>query len=314
MAEKIVAIIGGASIDPEVKKFFLEFDINIEHYNARKSADLKKQTIPKNTLGCIITVDRSHMVFGNSNEIVRHLKSNGIPVVFSSGNFATFNSAKILIHKLIEKYPDQVKEKVKQPESELRLETVKKEWSETEKKFYLMIDEWFEICEKWSASLNDWNKVLENWKLNLSEWKEVSNGDKNKLIKKDLKKNLTYLVSWKEDIHKYGIFIESKINTIKEWKNDVDEYFNSIMEKYNKQKQVINNITDLNSKSKKADLREWKINFNKLHDDIFMLEKEYREWEVSFPDCFQDLAEWEKAVKLWSSNFQRKIQEYEKNI
>jgi hypothetical protein len=108
MAIYTVLIIGGASFDFEIKALFDKYNLNVEHYDARKSQSLKKQNIPKNTLGVIITVDRSHMAFGSSNELTRHLHNNNIPFVFSTGNFASLNSSKLLIQKMHKLYPENV--------------------------------------------------------------------------------------------------------------------------------------------------------------------------------------------------------------
>ncbi|RZL39527.1 MAG: hypothetical protein EOP00_27725, partial [Pedobacter sp.] len=100
MPNHLVLIVGGSSFDIEIKELFESHNLYVEHYDARKSSSLKKQNVPKNTLGVIITVDRSHMAFGNSNELTRQLQASNIPFVFSSSNLATFNSAKLLLQKM----------------------------------------------------------------------------------------------------------------------------------------------------------------------------------------------------------------------
>ena len=49
MPNNIIIVVGGSSLDVNVKELFENKGLLVEHYNARKSSDLKKQNIPKNT-------------------------------------------------------------------------------------------------------------------------------------------------------------------------------------------------------------------------------------------------------------------------
>ena len=142
MANYLVIIVGGSNYNAEIKDLFASHNLSIEHYDARKSSSLKKQTVPKNTLGVIITVNRSHMTFGNSNELTRNLQSNNIPFVFSSSNLATYNSAKILLQKMHKMFPEHVKIKDYLPQDIQKLDVYKQEWEKSNIAFNKITHHW----------------------------------------------------------------------------------------------------------------------------------------------------------------------------
>lgn len=305
MANHIIVIVGGASFEPGIKEFFNQYDFDVEHYNARKSSDLKKQTVPKNTIGTIITVDRSHMAFGNSNELTRYLKNNNIPFEFSSSNFASFNAAKLLFQKICKQFPDLVKTKVTIPESEQKLESSKNEWEKYGKIMFSSLQEWYDILSFWDKNFNEWEAILDDWKVDILEWKEIQ---KNKELKKKLNRNLKYLLEWKQEIHDYGILLESKLNILKEWKLNIEKSCNEIIENYENLEKIIIKISNLNDKSMKGLFREWKIDFSEWKEYLELWEKEFKDWYTIFPEPFEKMHEWEKEIKLWRANRKRNLE------
>lgn len=305
MATNLIVIVGGASFDPTIKDFFESYDLYIEHYNARKSSDLKKQTVPKNTLGVIITIDRSHMVFGNSNELTRHLQNNEIPFVFSSGNLASFNAAKILLQKIQKKSPDIIKEKIYISEKEQKLDLIKQEWKNNHNKVFEKLHDFFEVGGIWDKYYFHWTKVLDEWKLNILEWKEIQNNEKYKSIKKRIIKEFSHLITWKEEIHNYGLQTERNINILKQWKHTIEKSSDEIIAEHDKLKLCIDKINNLDNKNTRVEFKEWRINFEKWKENVELWEKEFNDWYSVFPDVFKKIEEWEKAIELWNSNRKR---------
>jgi hypothetical protein len=306
MPDSLIVIVGGASVDPAIKDFFENYDLYVEHYNARKSADLKKQNVPRNTVGVIITVDRSHMAFGNSNELTRFLKNNNIPFVFSSGNFATFNSAKILFQQIHKQFPNLVKPQEPVSEKEQKLENYKQEWQLNQEKVLKYIGEWLEILADWEIKYLYWKKVLDEWKIILLEWKDIMRNEKHKSLKKQLNK-FPHLGQWKEEIHGYGIQIESKLNILKEWKVNIEGSCNELINTQEKLKAGINNINNLNDKNFRSDFRNWKTDFYLWADNLDTWQKEFNEWKSVLPELFTRVYEWQQEIRRWNSNKERNI-------
>lgn len=307
MPNYFIVIVGGASVEPGIRDFFKNYDLSVEHYNARKSADLKKQTILKNTVGAIITVDRSHMAFGNSNELTRYLKNNNIPFVFSSGNFATFNSAKILFQKIHLQFPELIKVAAPLSEKEIRLENYKQEWQLNQAKVLKYIGEWLDILSEWEKKYSEWQKILDGWKIYLLEWEEIQKKEQYKTLKKKINNQFSYLVKWKAEIHEYGILVESKLNILREWKLSIEKSCNELITTQEKLKNEINKITNLNDKNMRADFRTWKTEFYLWVDYLDSWQKEYNEWQSVLPELFDKVYEWQKAIQLWCSNKERNI-------
>jgi hypothetical protein len=307
MPNSFIVIVGGASVDPGIKDFFDSYDLFVEHYNARKSSDLKKQTVPKNTVGVIITVDRSHMVFGNSNELTRYLKNNNIPFVFSSGNFASFNAAKILIQKIHKQFPELIRLDAPVSEKEQKLENYKQEWQVSQVKVLKYIGEWFDILADWEKKYSEWQKILDEWKINLLEWKEIQKKEEFKNLKRKINKEFAYLIVWKEEIHDYGILIESKLNILREWKQSIEKSCNELITTQEKLKKEIDKITNLNDKTLRAGFRNWKTEFYLWVDFLDSWQKEYNEWKAVHPELFEKVTEWQKAIELWRSNKNRNV-------
>lgn len=307
MGLNTVLIIGGASFDVEIKSLFENYNLFVEHYDARKSQTLKKQNIPKNTIGVIITVDRSHMAFGNSNDFTRMLQINNIPFVFSSGIFATYNSAKLLIQKMGKIYPDHVKYKVFIAENDKKLDFYKNEWTKSQNDFQQKLNTLSEIESEWKCNLNKWCLILEEWKLYLIEWNEIQTLNDNKEIKKKITKQLSYLIQWKHDIHDYGIKIERNILFMKQWYENIEYSTLEIMEAFDNLKSTIRSIDNINDKQYKNEFKNWKISFEEFKENIELWEKQYQEWFSIYPQAFLKIEEWEKGFKTWFNALKSKI-------
>lgn len=307
MANYLVIIVGGSSYDIEIKDLFESHNLYVEHYDARKSSSLKKQTVPKNTLGVIITVDRSHMTFGNSNELTRQLQINNIPFVFSSSNLATYNSAKLLLQKMNKIFPDNVKVKDYLPPNIQKLEVYKQEWDKNNFTFNKIINRWFEIEKDWNSKISFWNTTLENWKIYLLEWKDIQNLSENKEIKKKIAKTSAHLLQWKQEIHEFGLKIERNINFVKQWKENIEESTYDLFIEHEELKLIIENLKNLNDKSEKSEFRNWKIKFERWKENIDLWEKQYLEWLDVFPQAFLNLEEWQKAMNVWYESLKKRI-------
>ncbi len=299
MSNFLVVIVGGSSFDSEIKDLFESHNLYVEHYDARKSSSLKKQTVPKNTLGVIVTVNRSHMVFGNSNELTRQLKNDNIPFVFSSGNLATYNSAKILLQKMNKTFPENVKIKESIPQSIQKIEIHKQEWEKVQKNFNQITNKWFNLEIEWNEKLSFWKTILENWKLYLLDWKDIQTLAENKDKKKKIQTFASHLIMWKSEVHNFGLQIERNINVLKIWKENIEEYLYDVLTEYEEIKLFINSIKDLNEKSVRADFRNWKVKFEKWQESIELFEKEFLEWFELFPDTFGNIDQWRKATDVW---------------
>jgi hypothetical protein len=309
MASNTVLIIGGASFDFEIKDLFQKYDLYVEHYDARKSQSLRKQNIPKNTIGVIITVDRSHMTFGDSNELTRVLQTNNIPFVFSSGNLATYNSAKTLIQKMHKVYPEYIKYKEYIPENDKKLDFYKQEWIKNEDLFSKKLNNLFEIENIWQNKFNDWCSVLENWKIYLIEWNELQTLSEYKETKKIINKKFAYLTQWKHDIHNYGIKIERNISFMKQWYENIESSTLEVMELHDDLKLKIRSIENINEKQYKNDFKNWKVGFEEFKENTYLWEKQYQEWFNIFPQAFVNIEEWKKASDTWYNAFKKKLSE-----
>ncbi len=305
MAGYLIVIVGGASFDSTIKDFFGNHNLCIEHYNARKSSDLKKQTVPKNTIGVIVTVDRSHMVFGNSNELTRYLYSNKIPFVFSSGNNATFNAAKILFQKIKNQYPDLIKEKETISDYGQKLDYHKQEWSKYNNIFMNTLEGWFKVLNNWENYIRQWNNILEDWKLHILEWKDIQNLEKYKEIKKKINKQSFHLVEIKDYLHSHGINVEKNINTLKNWKSSIEESSNDILEQQSKLQKLINKIDSLENKIIRVEFKEWRTDFEKWKENIELWEKEYKDWEYVYPETFKSIEAWQTAIENWQKSYKK---------
>lgn len=307
MAGFSVLIIGGASFDSEIKDLFESHNIYTEHYDARKSQSLKKQNISKNTIGVIITLDRSHMAFGNSNELTRHLQLNKIPFVFSSGNLATFNSAKLLLQMLHKSFPEKVKRKEYVPENVQKLDFYKQEWAKNNNLFTKKLDQWFVMESEWDTQFNKWSNILDSWKMNLMEWKNIQTEIEYKELKKKLNKESAYLAQWKSEIHEFGLKIERNINFVKQWKLNLEELTLEILEEHENIKNQIDKIKDLNDKQTKNNFKNWKVEFENWKQEIELWEKQYLEWLSIYPQAYLKIFEWESAINTWFTSFKKKI-------
>ena len=307
MANSLIVIVGGASFDSVIKDFFANYNLNIEHYNARKGADLRKQTIPKNTLGVIITVDRSHMAFGNSNEFTRYLVSNDIPYVFSGSNLASLNSSKILLQKIFKKHPEIIDQKENISEKEQKLEAYKQEWEASQSKILSYIYAWLEMCAEWEEHVDKWKIVLDEWKLNILEWKEIQKDEKFKNFKKRLGNNFSYIMNWKEEVHQKGIEIEKEINVLDQWHKSIEDSFNELSKTQEKLKNILEKVTNLNDKSMKAMFREWKSGFYTWKQDLELWIAEFKEWGGFLPHSLVEIIKWEEEIKLWRKTRERNI-------
>lgn len=307
MASNIILIIGGASFDFEIKSLFDKYNLYIEHYDARKSQSLKKQNIPKNTIGVIITVDRSHMTFGDSNELTRLLKNNNIPFVFSTGNLASYNSAKVLIQKINKVYPNEITIKENIPENDKKLDTSKQEWKKLDNIYSNKLNNLFEIEYNWENKLNEWNKILEHWKIYILEWKEIQNSDKHKTLKKKLNKEYSYLSHWKQELHDYGLKIERNITLVKNWKESIDDLTLEAMSEHEKLKLIITELNNINQRKDKNIFKVWKSDFELFKENIDLWEKQYQEWFNIYPQAFIKIFEWEKSVHSWFEALNKKL-------
>jgi hypothetical protein len=300
-----VAVVGGATFDISIRKLFEENDLNVDHYDARKSSSLKKQFVSKNTIGVIITVDRSHQAMGDSNELTRNLKNSNIPFVFSSGNFASYNSAKLLIQKISKQYPNVIKPRVNIPENLQKLEVTKNDWKREDLKFINLLELFFEINKLWDSYLSNWKRDLDEWKIIIIDWKEIQTEVIYKDFKKKLNRDLSFFRDWKEELHNFGIKIESGINISIEWKKDIENSINEIIDEHKELEITIKKIDNLNDKNQKAILREWKKSFEDFKDELTVIEKELREFESDIPQIFQNQEEWEKQIKVFYSRLKK---------
>lgn len=296
-----IAIIGGSGFDSEISNLFKKFNIDIIHYDARKSSDLRKQNINKSTIGVIITVNRSHQAFGNSNEIVRTLKTEDIPYVFSSSNLASLNSAKILLEKISLKYPDIIK-KDKTPLIEKELGFYRDEWKKTDSSFFKTLNEFMFVIDTWEKNLIDWQKVLNAWKESLIVWKDFVS---IKTSKKKFGPKYSMFASWKEDIHNMGIELEKYINIAKDWKNQLDEEFNKSISNHKKLEIFIDETKEIKDKITKSNFKIWQEDLNNWQDNLYLLKNEYIEWQNYFVESFKVLPDWKKVYELWYSSFLR---------
>lgn len=300
-----VAVVGGATFDISIRKLFEENDLNVDHYDARKSSSLKKQFVSKNTIGVIITVDRSHQAMGDSNELTRNLKNSNIPFVFSSGNFASYNSAKLLIQKISKQFPNVIKPRFNIPENLQKLEVIKNDWKIADLKFINLLELFFEINKLWDTYISNWKKDLDEWKIIIIDWKEIQTESKYKEFKKKLNKELSFFRDWKEELHNFGIKIESGINISIEWRKDIEYSINELIDAHKDLEITIKKIDNLNDKNQRAILREWKKNFEEFQDELTIIEKELREFESDIPQIFQNQEEWEKQIKVFYSRLKK---------
>lgn len=300
-----VAVVGGATFDISIRKLFEENDLNVDHYDARKSSSLKKQFVSKNTIGVIITVDRSHQAMGDSNELTRNLKNSNIPFVFSSGNFASYNSAKLLIQKISKQFPNVIKPRFNIPENLQKLEVTKNDWKIEDLKFISLLEVFFEINKLWDIYLSNWKKDLDEWKIIIIDWKEIQTEYKYKEFKKKLNKELSFFRDWKEELHNFGIKIESGINISIEWKKDIENSINELIDEHKELEITIKKIDNLNDKNQRSILREWKKSFETFKDELTVIEKELREFESDIPQIFQNQEEWEKQIKVFYSRLKK---------
>lgn len=300
-----VAVVGGATFDISIRKLFEENDLNVDHYDARKSSSLKKQFVSKNTIGVIITVDRSHQAMGDSNELTRNLKNSNIPFVFSSGNFASYNSAKLLIQKISKQFPNVIKPRFNIPENLQKLEVTKNDWKIADLKFINLLELFFEINKLWDKYLSHWKKDLDEWKIIIIDWKEIQTESKYKDFKKKLNKELSFFRDWKEELHNFGIKIESGINISIEWRKDIENSINELIDEHKELEITIKKIDNLNDKNQRAILREWKKSFEEFQDELSVIEKELREFESDIPQIFQNQEEWEKQIKVFYSRLKK---------
>jgi len=310
MPDFLIFIVGGASYDINIKNFFNSYGLEVIHRDARSSGSLKKQFVNRNTLGVIITVDRSHMAFGDSNEFTRTLKENKVPFVFSSGNLATMNSARMLLQKIRNEFPNLLR--VKDPISEKlqKLDTAKSEWKTKNLELWKAIESWHQILYKWESHLNRWHLILNAWKEVLLNWKNIQNSSKYSEFKKKIKKELNYLFSWKEEIHQQGISIQSRINVISEWKNNIEETGNTLISLAEKITEQINPLSNLDSKEAKLAFREWKEKYENIVEMSDLWNKEFNDWEEIIPQTFSQLDQWKKEVDLFSANLNRHFRDF----
>lgn len=300
-----IAVVGGATFDISIRKLFEENDLNVDHYDARKSSSLKKQFVSKNTIGVIITVDRSHQAMGDSNELTRNLKNSNIPFVFSSGNFASYNSAKLLIQKISKQFPNVIKPRFNIPENLQKLEVTKNDWKLADLKFINLLEVFFEINKLWDTYLSNWKRDLDEWKIIIIDWKEIQTESKYKDFKKKLNKELSFFRDWKEELHNFGIKIESGINISIEWKKDIENSINELIDEHKELDITIKKIDNLNDKNQRSVLREWKKSFEDFKDELTVIEKELKEFELDIPQIFQNQEDWEKQIKLFYSRLKK---------
>lgn len=303
-----VAVVGGATFDISIRKLFEDNDLRVDHYDARKSSSLKKQFVSKNTIGVIITVDRSHQAMGDSNELTRNLKSSNIPFVFSSGNFASYNSAKLLVQKISKQFPNIIKNKCTIPEHLQKLEVIRNEWKIEDSNFLNLLESFFQTNNLWESYLSNWKKDLDEWKIIIIDWKEIQTDPKYKEFKKKLNRELSFFRDWKEEIHNFGIKIESGINISIEWKKDIENSINELINEHKDLEVTINKITNLGDKNQRSIFREWKKSFESFKDEIFVLKKELEEFDQDIPQIFLNQEDWEKQVKMFYSRL-KKVQE-----
>lgn len=300
-----VAVVGGATFDVSIRKLFEDNDLRVDHYDARKSSSLKKQFVSKNTIGVIITVDRSHQAMGDSNELTRNLKSSNIPFVFSSGNFASYNSAKLLIQKISKQFPNIIKNKCTIPEHLQKLEVIRNEWKTEDSNFLNVLESFFQTNNLWESYLSNWKKDLDEWKIVIIDWKDIQTDQKYKEFKKKLNRELSFFRDWKEEIHNFGIKIESGINISIEWKKDIENSINDLIEEHKNLENTINKIDNLNDKNQKNVLRDWKKTFEVFKDEIVVLKKELEEFDQDIPQIFLNQDSWIKQVTMFYSRLKK---------
>lgn len=300
-----IAIIGGSSFDPEIKNLFNTYNLDVIHYDARKSADLKKQKISKNTIGVIITVNRSHQAFGNSNEIVRNLVEEDTQFVFSSSNLASLNSAKLLLGKISEKFPDIVKKKHYVSPVAQKLDFYKTAWSKSDDSFFKLMTEFFNQIDLWDKNLAEWKSYLAYWKDSLSKWK---NDASNKTIRKKNPMKFSFLAMWKEELHLAGIDIEKYINISNSWKNQVEKDFNVLVDKHSDLEKRIKALSKIVTKEEKANLNFWIDDFEALKERLPLIASETKEWKDFYLESFQKMPKWHEECETWVSAYNRYLE------
>ncbi|MFN8672964.1 MAG: hypothetical protein U0457_12900 [Candidatus Sericytochromatia bacterium] len=303
----IVSIIGGASFDQEIANIFKPYNIEIIHYDARKSASLKKQTLTKNTVGAIITVNRSHQTFGNSNEIIRYLEEKNIPYTFSSSNLASLNSAKILLQKILHNFPELKIKLTNQKEQ--KLDYYKNSWEICNEDFFKLLNQYMFIIDVWDKKNEDWSYSLSIWKEALAKFK-LDTSDKE--IKKKLGFKLNNLLFWKNSIHELGIDIERYINISKSWKKELEDNFNELSTNHNNLEDFIKQDFKVFSKELKIELKNWSISFEEWSEQINLTNSDMEEWYNFFLEAFERIIEWDKEHKLFSSSYLRNFTQNDK--
>lgn len=302
-----IAIIGGSSFDTEIKTLFNTYNLDVIHHDARKSSDLKRQRISKNTIGVIITVNRSHQVFGNSNEIVRNLVEDDTPFVFSGSNLASLNSAKLLLGKISEKFPEVVKKKHYISTSAQKLDFYKTAWTKNDDSFFKLMNEFFNQIDLWDKNLTIWKNQLSYWKEVLIKWKETS-VNKNLRKKNPIKYN--FLATWKEELHLGGIEIEKYINIATSWKVQVETDFNNLVIKHTELEKKIKTMEKIVTREEKSNLNAWIDDFEALKEKLPLIANESKEWKDFYLDSFQKIPKWHEECEIWTSAYNRHLEEF----
>lgn len=299
MSDFNIIIVGGHSFSKEVEDLFKKYNIDITHYNARKSSDLKKQKIPVNTIGAIITIDRSHMAFGNSNELVRNLKNKNIPFIFSSGNFASLNSSNYLLGKIKEVFPDKIKEIQRINKHEIKLENSKQELKNLQDKFTILENKYKEHISKFKTELLNWKKILDDWKFFLLELKE-----NEKLIPKSYKNSLNNLYIMKERVHDLGIKCQSQFDTIEYWTNkSLTEEHDLLLKIILDLNTRLSNINNIKDKELKNDFKLWQNSFLELEEKLDYFNTQLDELIEELIFTLERVKEWTNGFNILSQNF-----------